>query len=1268
MNVTAKDIERWAGSREAQGELPRLVRRLAVQSGTVTEIAFPEGDSVSRPGLDGLILSKEGDPWVPAGRSAWEVSVEAGVTAKANRDYKKRTEETDQGTRKQSTMIAVTARHWAKKTEWAAANRAQGDWQDVRAYDSDDLEAWLESSPAIALAFAEEIGLVGPGVESLARHWQTWASQCAPPISPSAFFADRQEEKARLIDDVRGRIAGVRNGTYAIRADSAAEAAAFACAALLETEDLSDRALVVSGETGWRFVEANPRLRIAIAARPEIAQCPAGHVLTVVPVAASDLASGYGGKDGEGFQLELRRPSIYAFRNALIEIGIEASDARRLALATGRSWSVYRRRRATNPAIRSPDWLSLPEADALATLCLLGAWHGEKAADRAIVERLIGEPYESVERKLRRLAQSDDAPVVSIGKVWRAKAPLELLDLYADRLSATELDRFFEIVEALLVAPDPVLELEPDKRWMAQVYGKVRGESGLLFQAVFDALVKLAVRARDYEGLTTHNVGVRVERLVERLLQDADATRWLSLASYLSELAEAAPGAFLKAVETSLGRADAPVLRLFEESVSTSSPLGGGAWFYADLLWALESLAWSPRWMPRVAVLLARMSHVQLPDNAGNRPMKSLLGIFRSWLPQTAATLEQRIAALDRLISREPEVAFDLVDGLLHQGPDMAFPASKPNWRDDDAGTAGRPSGDEVYGILVAAADRMIEMARGNAHRVVRLIDKLTLLDDAREERVLAMAGAFTGCDADDMDREMIRNELRGQLHWHLSYAKNDPETALAPEQIPRWRDLYDALSPQDPVVRYRWLFQNGWVDLPMEEPEDYRQADGLREEWRLNALEEIVRDLGLEGVLRLADLSGDAFVVGRCLLHAIPERAALANWILDLDTDFGLGTARASMICGVLRFLSPDETAPFLRQVIQVGRDRGWSAERFAALLRLARDERPTWSLAEECGQEVDSAYWRNVTSGLWGLDPTDREHAATKLLQAGRPISALNALIDHSDDSSPELVLQALDTAMTRGEPDAQFPSSWHLAKLIESLEAWDGMDQERLLQIEFQLIPAFDLNESSALKALTEAITTKPELFTELVCLIFRPEGGERQSDSAPSDGERIAAENAWRLLHSCRRQPGTLDNGEIDSDACIRFVEETLALCQAADRSTMGEQTVGQILAHAPEGADGIWPGIPARDILDPPEMEEMRTGFEIGTRNKRGFTSRAMDEGGDQERELADRFRRYAIGLAATHPHLAESLERIARSYEQDAKRHDDDAALNRERY
>ncbi|MGB5833513.1 MAG: hypothetical protein WBG92_16170, partial [Thiohalocapsa sp.] len=205
-------------------------------------------------------------------------------------------------------------------------------------------------------------------------------------------------------------------------------------------------------------------------------------------------------------------------------------------------------------------------------------------------------------------------------------------------------------------------------------------------------------------------------------------------------------------------------------------------------------------------------------------------------------------------------------------------------------------------------------------------------------------------------------------------------------------------------------------------------------------------------------------------------------------------------------------------------------------------------------------------------------------------------------------------------------------------------------------FQLVPAFRLGQTAGLKVLTDAVTSRPELFAELIRLIYPPETKE-PSDDPPSDGQRIAAENARQLLRDCRRQPGTLPDGQIDPATCLRFVDDALALCREQDRLTKGQQTIGQLLAHAPEGEDGIWPGLPARDILNRRDCEQMRSGFQIGIINKRGMTSRAMDEGGTQER-----------ALAATHPFLSATLDGIARSYDADAQREDDQAALNRERY
>ena len=77
---------------------------------------------------------------------------------------------------------------------------------------------------------------------------------------------------------------------------------------------------------------------------------------------------------------------------------------------------------------------------------------------------------------------------------------------------------------------------------------------------------------------------------------------------------------------------------------------------------------------------------------------------------------------------------------------------------------------------------------------------------------------------------------------------------------------------------------------------------------------------------------------------------------------------------------------------------------------------------------------------------------------------------------------------------------------------------------------------------------------------------------------------------------------------------------------------------------------------------------MRRGFQIGARNKRGGISRDNDEGGNQERKLADTYRRYVLALHNSHPNLAAALEEIARSYENDGLHQDLQAKLRREGY
>ncbi len=1266
MRIAAKEIARWAESLDARASLPRLVRRLALSCGTITQIAFPAGESIGLPEWDGEILSTDGDPWVPKGRSCWEVSCEVRPSRKAERDYVKRTENTPWEVRREATLAVVTARRWGKgKRVWEKAKNELAEWWAVRAYDADDLELWLESNTAIGLDFAEELGLLGEGVESIGRYWHTWACQSDPPIHMEPFFADREAAKDRLLVGLRQRIGGSAPLPFAIRADSVEEATAFVCAALSDAPDLADAALVVTAETGWRFVEKHPDLKIAVATRPEIAARPAtgAPVVVVVPVAAGDPAAGFGGEGARGFDLRLERPGIYAFRDALIESGIEKSDAQRLALATGRSWTVLRRRRAANPAIRSPHWLTLPESDALSTLCLLGAWSGASAADHQAVEHITGCTYEVAERKLRVLAQVDDPPVLQIGKVWHAKSPLELLDLYAGRLTSGELDRFFETVEALLVQPDPQLELPPHKRWMAQVYGKARAESGLLLQSVCDTLVKLAVRGPEYPSLATLSIDARVASLVRRLLNGADDTRWLSLASHLRPLAEAAPETFLKAVESSLISPGAPVTRLFSDSVASGE--SGHCWWYADLLWALGILAWSPRWVVRVVPILGQLAQIVLPENWGNSPINSLLDIFRSWKPNTRASVAQRVVALDRLIREQPDVAFRLVKRLADTRFDIANSQPGPTWRDDDAGVDDRAPQAEYEEMLEAAGDRLVSMAQSRADRLVEAVEILDELSPDQVERLLSHIAAFVGDGSDDEDKEHLRDALRERIWWHLNFG--DRDSSVLAERIGPWQALYDRLSPADPVIRDRWLFNNDWVNLPIDSRDDYELERGLREQWQQTALDEIYRTLGMAGVVRLATRCGAPFLVGRCLIPTVAQPAELVGWIASEGGDFAIGSPLTSLIGGIVRFLEKESSSEIIRTVSALGLDEGWPAERIAAFLRLALDGQATWDIVSDCGVAVENAYWKTVTPNLIPLGHDERDYCLRKLLAADRPRTALAICRWDYTKTDPGLLADALDTMLEGVESDAPLPVSHSLIKLFERLESWEGMDRNRLIRMQFHLIPALQFDARPHLKALHQAIASSPEIFAELISLAYWPDHGEHLRDTL-TEAEDAAAECARIALDNCRRQPGTAPDGSIDADAGLRFVEEVRKLCRKQDRSAICDWALGQIFAHTSAGDDGIWPGQPARDILNGPEMDQMRDGFAIGAYNKRGMTVRAPDAGGDQERTLAQQYRRNATALESTHPYLAEILEARARSYEADGRRHDDAAGLQREHY
>src|SRR5947209_17700389 len=92
--ANAADLAQWANRLDAQGLLPKLIRRLILAtSSDITRIGLRAEEGIRYAGFDGIANVGKGNAFVPTGLSIWEMGVNLDAKGKAESDYTKRTED-----------------------------------------------------------------------------------------------------------------------------------------------------------------------------------------------------------------------------------------------------------------------------------------------------------------------------------------------------------------------------------------------------------------------------------------------------------------------------------------------------------------------------------------------------------------------------------------------------------------------------------------------------------------------------------------------------------------------------------------------------------------------------------------------------------------------------------------------------------------------------------------------------------------------------------------------------------------------------------------------------------------------------------------------------------------------------------------------------------------------------------------------------------------------------------------------------------------------
>lgn len=1263
-SITASDIEAWSERLNTRALLSVLLRRLIQTTGVnLTKIDFPGYDNSERPGWDGQAETDAATPWIPSGASGWEFGCNENSQQKANDDYSSRVASTSVAERKKITFVFVTPRNWSGKQKWVAARRSEGKWKEVRVLDASDLEQWLEQSAPTQAWLAEQLGVPAPGIASPNEIWDRWAKVTEPELSKTLFSGAIAAHKSGLriwLDQPPTR-------PFVIAADSEDEALAFAVCALEAVGEnpaqFIDRTIVLRSVEALKKVSTVSSSLVAVLASPDAELASAGLHKSQHTIIVRRRNAVEGEPD-----IALDLLDDKTFREALAAMGRNEEEIRRLERESGQSPTILRRRLSQVQAIKFPSW-SQDHALArkLVPLALVGVWNSETDADQQIMNVLTGEPYQKAEEWIVELLRCDQTPVWSVGRFRGVASKIDALYAISSVVTRKDLEDFFLVAHYVLAEEDPALDLPTEDRWMANIYGKTRNHSAALRKGICETLVLLAVHGNNLFRAVGISVEAQVNRIVRQLLTPVSAKTWASQQHDLPNYAEAAPDEFLDILATDLDSSEPQIMTLLGPA---SSEIFGGGCPRSGLLWALECLAWKPERLMRVSSLLARLSVPKINDNWANKPENSLEAIFRSWMPQTAATLQQRHTAMEAIARQFPDVGWRLCMSQLDIHGRVGHYSHRPNWRNDASGAGQPTTGFEDHETRRRSFGIAIAWPKHDAQTLGDLIECLPGLSDEYQDKVWEQIKAWVATGPSDPQKARLRERVRLNAFTRRGRRQKPPGKTSG-----QAAEVYELLQPSDIVNRHHWLFASQWVDESFGELED----DGFDHDrhqrkiakLRADAIAQIWSALGFNGIVRLCETAEACGTIGGILAQGLLNESEAHDFLYRLLTEPTQNLHAAAENCVFGFLVTQDDTARDSTIASLIKRFSVEGSEGAAKTIRLLRSapfRKTTWFHVDRLAPDLRKEYWTKVHPRWERQTPTEVQELIERLLEADRPRAALTTIrFDLKDVASDTLIDLLKEVATSSSEPSGHYRIDAHeVSEALTILSRRPEVSRDELAHLEFLYLSALERG-TYGIPNLERQIAENASLFMQAIALAYkrsddREDPAELRRPSS-EEGARSVATQAYRLIHKVSRIPGADDNGVIDEAKLKQWITDVRAQCETYARVEIGDQAIGEVLAKSKPGLDGIWPPEPIRKVLEIVGTKNIATGMSIGLYNLRGAHFRGP--GGEQERELAAKYRSWSKDIAFESPFVSRMLENIARSYDRDAEWHDTDADISK---
>ena len=906
----------------------------------------------------------------------------------------------------------------------------------------------------------------------------------------------------------------------------------------------------------------------------------------------------------------------------------------------------------------SSDWNHRKHAQALAMANLLGAWSENNAAyeDIEIIKDLTSD-YSKFIEDLREILQLSDSPISLRDDKWSIKDRKSLWDALGSRLFNETLDTFKRCAVTVLTDRDTKFELPSDQRFAAALYNKGLKYSPNLRKGMAESLALLGSRSEvltycspdKTEGIAAHTIF--------KIFDTADWVVLGSLNDLLPTLAEAAPKAFLQAVDNALQQSPSPFDEIFSQEGSTLF----GRNYLTGLLWALEGLAWDAEYLVRVCVIFGKLASHDPGGNWANRPANSLTTIFLPWFPQTIAPIEKREVAVETLRNGYPDIAFEMLVSLLPNPNQISFGSYKPLWRDTiPADWKNGVTNREYWEQVSLYADIAISIAGSDAIKLGKLIDHFFDLPQPSLEKLIEVLSSDLISELPEDKKLYLWDKLEKVILPRRRFS-DEKEATPQKDRLTSIEAIAKNLETTRPVHRYRHLFDYS-AEL-YEEAGNWEEKQKRLDERRQKAMSEILEADGIESVIQFAKSVKLPDQVGNALGH-----------IAGIEVDSFLLPAYLGL---------EDSTVSHLMNWYVLSRhfDNGWSWAKeldksdwsrgqigeFLGYLPFTNE---TWNYVAECLGDEQGDYWLKT-----GVFPSARDNdlsiAVDKLIEHNRFSEATNCLFRMCEAGQPIDIEQSVKALLlvVLTSPNSYNPSA--VSYLIDALQENPDVKRDDLIRIEWVYLPFMGIGtylKSSGITPITleNTLADEPEFFCEVIRSRYRSKNADVTAKERSTEDEAFAL-NAFRLLRMWRTPPGMQKDGSFDASHFSNWLERVKEICTESGHLVNALEHAGEVLVHTPPDKDGWWIDRTVAGALNAEDAEKLRLGFYIGEHKLRGAFM--VDPTGKPEFELAEQYLQKAKDVEdAGYHRFAEIFRSISEDYKRDARRNIKEAKEEEEEY